>query len=100
MVEFLQISSIPFYLIFIAIWGIMNPFSVITILIAFELALLGCSYSFILYSIYLDDIVGQVIATMILSVAGAESALGLAIVLAYCRLKGHILIKSACLLKA
>jgi NADH:ubiquinone oxidoreductase subunit K len=101
MVDFLQLYTISFYLILIAIWGILfNHHSIITILIALELGLLGCSWNFIVFSVYLDDITGQVFAIVILSLAGSESALGLAILLAYSRIKGNILLKAATLLKA
>lgn len=95
-----QLFSISFYLFLIAIWGIINSsFVLITLLIAFELALLACSYNFIIFSIYLDDITGQVFALIILSVAGIESSLGLAILIAYSRIKGDIFFSSVTLLK-
>jgi len=98
--EMYQLFSISFYLFLIAIWGIINSsFVLITLLIAFELALLACSYNFIIFSIYLDDITGQVFALIILSVAGIESSLGLAILIAYSRIKGDIFFSSVTLLK-
>lgn len=101
MVEFYQLLSIPFYLLLIAIWGIMNSsFVLITILVAFELALLACSFNFIVFSLYLDDIIGQIFAVIILSVAGVESALGLAILIAYSRIKGDIFFSSIIYLKS
>jgi NADH:ubiquinone oxidoreductase subunit K len=101
MPDFYQLSSISFYLIIIALWGIMqSSLSLISILIAFELGLLACCWNFIIFSLYVDDIGGQVFALIILCVAGAESALGLAAVVAYARLKGNILVKNMIDLKA
>jgi NADH-quinone oxidoreductase subunit K len=76
-------------------WGMMNPMqnSIINLLISFELMVLGVSLNFIFLSLYLDDFNGQIMALLILTVAGAESALGLAIVLAYFRLKGDLNLK-------
>jgi len=101
MPNFYQLSSISFYLILIASWGIMqSSLSLINILIAFELALLACSWSFIAYSLYVDDVVGQIFALVILSVAGSESALGLAAVVAYARIKSNIMLRYLTTLKA
>jgi len=89
--------TLPFLLhfslaLFIAsIWGIIViRKNLISILIAIELLLLSASLNFILFSVMLDDILGQVFALLILSVAGAESAIGLAIVVIFYRLKADI----------
>lgn len=101
MSDFFSLSSISFYLIIIALWGIIqSAASLINILIAIELALLACSWNFIIFSLYLDDITGLLFALIILSVAGAESALGLAGVVAYARIKGNILLRYLAALKA
>jgi len=78
--------------LFIAsIWGIVViRKNLISILIAIELLLLSASLNFIFFSVMLDDILGQVFALLILSVAGAESAIGLAIVVIFYRLKADI----------
>tara|TARA_R110001592_G_scaffold326921_1_gene607935 strand:- start:10692 stop:10898 length:207 start_codon:yes stop_codon:yes gene_type:complete len=55
-----------------------------------ELILLSINLNFIIFSIVLDDIVGQIFALFILTVAAAESAIGLAILVVYYRLKGVI----------
>jgi len=65
-----------------------------------ELLLLAASLNFIIFSIYLSDIVGQIFALLILTVAGAESAIGLAILLSFYRLRGEITISSLVSLKA
>jgi hypothetical protein len=55
-----------------------------------ELILLAVNLNFIVYSVYLDDLVGQVFALFILTVAAAESAIGLAILVVYYRVRGSI----------
>lgn len=63
---------------------------VIIILISLELILLSANINFVLFSVFLDDILGQIYALLILTVAAAESALGLAILIVYYRLRGGI----------
>jgi len=60
--------------------------SVLRILISLELMLLGLNLNFIFYSIYLDDLVGQIFSLVILTVAAAESSIGLAILMIHYRL--------------
>jgi len=59
-------------------------------LIAIELMLLASNLLFVAFSVYLDDIFGQLVALFVLTVAAAESAIGLAILVAYYRLRGSI----------
>jgi NADH-quinone oxidoreductase subunit K len=62
----------------------------ITLLIALELALLGVNLLFVFASLHLDDAVGQVFSLTILTVAGAESSIGLALLVVFHRLTGII----------
>lgn len=55
-----------------------------------ELLLLSVNLNFAAFSIYLDDIVGQIFVIFILTIAAAESAIGLAIITVFYRLKGSI----------
>lgn len=64
-----------------------------------ELMLLSVNMNFILFSIYLDDIYGQIFSLFILTVAAAESAIGLAILILYYRLRGKISINEKVTLK-
>jgi NADH-quinone oxidoreductase subunit K len=68
--------------------------SVITLLMSLELILLAVNLNFVLFSFYLDDIVGQVFSFVILTVAAAESAIGLAILVSHYRLTGEITIET------
>lgn len=68
----------------------MNRKSVITILMAVELMLLAVNINFVAFSVYLQDLVGQVFSIIILSIAAAEISIGLAILVLYFRNRGSI----------
>jgi len=72
---------------------------VIIVLISLELLLLAININFIVFSVYLDDLIGQLYALFILTVCAAESALGLAILIVYYRLRGGISIDLISLIK-
>jgi len=91
---------LPFYLIISASFGLVISKTCVHTLIAIELALLGCGLNYIFASLYLDDIGGQAFALIIISIAGAESAIGLAIIVAYFRRKGNVFLEKATTLKA
>jgi len=73
--------------------------NVLMFLISLELILLAASINFIGFSIFLDDFLGQIYSLMILTVGAAESALGLAILIVYYRLRGGIKVDMINLLK-
>jgi NADH-quinone oxidoreductase subunit K len=73
---------------------------IIIILIAFELILLSITINFVVFSIYLDDLLGQLYALLVLTVAASESAIGLAILIVYYKLRGGISLDLISLLKA
>lgn len=66
----------------------LNRKNLIISLMSIELMLLAINCNLILLSVYLDDIMGQVFALFVLTVAAAESAIGLAILVVYYRVKG------------
>ena len=85
---FLNISLLLFTL---GMWTIFAMRSnLILILIALEMVLLSINILLVFFSIYLDDLLGQVFALFVLTVAAAESAIGLAILVAYYRLRSNI----------
>lgn len=63
----------------------INRKSVITILMSVELILLAVNINFVTFSIYLNDLAGQVFALLVMTVAAAEAAIGLAILVLYHR---------------
>ena len=67
-----------------------NTKNVIVILMSVELILLAVNINLVSFSIYLQDITGQIFTMLILTVAAAEAAIGLAIIVSYYRNKGSI----------
>ncbi|NDV85087.1 NADH-quinone oxidoreductase subunit NuoK [Aurantimonas aggregata] len=73
------------------VFGIfMNRKNIITILMSVELILLAVNINFVAFSAFLNDLVGQVFALFILTVAAAEAAIGLAILVVFFRIRGSI----------
>ena len=68
----------------------LNRKNVIVILMSIELILLAVNINLVSISIYLQDITGQIFTMLILTVAAAEAAIGLAIIVSYYRNKGSI----------
>jgi NADH-quinone oxidoreductase subunit K len=68
-------------------------------LMSIEMMLIAINLNFIVYSVYLDDILGQIFALLIITVAAAESAIGLAILVIFYRVRGNISVESLNLLK-
>jgi NADH-quinone oxidoreductase subunit K len=86
--HFLSLSSVLFT---IGATGLfINRKSVITILMSIELILLAVNINFVAFSIFMNDIVGQVFALMVMTVAAAEAAIGLAILVIYHRNRNTI----------
>ena len=87
-------------LFFIGVFGIIsNKRSILIILMCIELILLSVNLNFVVFSIYLDDFYGQIFSLFILTVAAAESAIGLAILILYYRIRGKIVIDQNVILK-
>lgn len=91
--NFLLIISILIFL-FGVLGLVLNKRNLLIILMSIELMLLGINLNFIFFSIYLDDLMGQIFALYILTVAAAESAIGLAIFAVYYKDKQTILLDS------
>jgi NADH-quinone oxidoreductase subunit K len=73
--------------------------NLIIIIISLELVLLSLNILFLTFSIYLDDLVGQFFSLLILTIAGAESSIGLALLVIYHRRVGLISIREISTLK-
>ena len=92
--------TISHYLIFssiiltLGVFGIfLNRKNVIIILMSIELILLSVNINLVAFSSYLGDLVGQVFALFILTVAAGEAAIGLAILVVYFRNRGSIAVE-------
>ena len=73
----------------------LNRKNVIVILMSIELMLLAVNINMVAFSVYLGDLVGQVFAFMVLTVAAAEAAIGLAILVSFFRNRGDISVETA-----
>src|SRR6185312_8402474 len=95
--HYLTVAAILFTL---GIFGIfLNRKNVIIILMSIELMLLSVNINFVAFSSFLGDLVGQVFAMFVLTVAAAEAAIGLAILVIYFRNRGTIAVADIDLLK-
>jgi len=85
------ILNIVITLFLIGVLGlVLNRKNILITLMSIELMLLAINLNFIIFSIYLDDLAGYVFVLFILTIAAAESAIGLAILTIYYRLKNTI----------
>ena len=86
--HYLTVAAILFTL---GVFGIfLNRKNVIIILMSIEMMLLAVNINLVAFSAHLGDLVGQVFALFVLTVAAAEAAIGLAIVMVYFRNRGSI----------
>ena len=87
-------------LLVIGVFGIfLNRKNVIIILMSIELILLAVNVNLVAFSSALNDLAGQVLALFVLTVAAAEAAIGLAIVVVYYRNRGSIEVEDVNLMK-
>ncbi|MFN7159704.1 MAG: NADH-quinone oxidoreductase subunit NuoK, partial [Erythrobacter cryptus] len=86
--HYLTVAAILFVLGVLGIF--LNRKNVIVILMAVELILLSVNLNLVAFSAFMQDLVGQVFAMLVLTVAAAEAAIGLAILVIYFRSRGTI----------
>ena len=95
--HYLAVSGI---LLVLGVFGIfLNRKNVIIILMSIELILLSVNLNLVAFSANLHDLAGQVFALFVLTVAAAEAAIGLAIVVIYFRNRGSIQVEDVNLMK-
>ena len=89
--DYLTVAAILFTL---GIFGIfLNKKNVIIILMSIELMLLAVNINLVAFSAHLGDLVGQIFAMFVLTVAAAEAAIGLAILVVYFRNRGTVAVE-------
>ncbi len=95
--HYLTVAAILFTL---GIFGIfLNRKNVIIIMMSIELMLLAVNLNLVAFSVHLQDLVGQVFAMFVLTVAAAEAAIGLAILVVYFRNRGSIRVEDVNMMK-
>ncbi|WP_448202951.1 NADH-quinone oxidoreductase subunit NuoK [Azospirillum sp. sgz302134] len=95
--HYLTVSAILFTLGVLGIF--LNRKNVIIILMSVEMILLAVNLNLVSFSVFLNDLVGQVFAMIILTVAAAEAAIGLAILVVYFRNRGSIRVEDVNLMR-
>lgn len=95
--HYLAVAAVLFTLGVLGIF--VNRKNVIVILMSIELILLAVNINLVAFSTHLNDIVGQVFALMVLTVAAAEAAIGLAILVTYFRNRGTIAVEDINMMK-
>jgi len=84
----------------LGLWGIfVMRHNLIIVLMTIEIILLSISILAVTFSVYLDDVMGFILSLMVLTIAAAESAIGLAILVSYYRLRGGIGVEIISVLK-
>jgi len=93
----LFVSSIVFFLGLSGIYR--NRKNLLVVLMCIELMLLGINLGFLTFAVHIDDRLGGLFCLLILTVAAAESSIGLALLVIYYRVRGNIALDSINLLK-
>ena len=95
--HYLTVSAILFTL---GVFGVfLNRKNVIIILMSVELILLAVNLNFVAFSAVLNDLTGQIFALFVLTVAAAEAAIGLAILVVFYRNRGSIAVEDINMMK-
>jgi NADH-quinone oxidoreductase subunit K len=95
--NYLTVAAVLFTIGVVGIF--LNRKNIIIILMSIELILLAVNLNFVAFSSYLGDLVGQVFALFVLTVAAAEAAIGLAILVVYFRNRGTIAVEDVNVMK-
>ena len=95
--HYLTLGAIIFTIGIVGIF--LNRKNIIVILMSIELILLAVNINLVSFSIFLNDLTGQIFTLFILTVAASESAVGLAIIIIYYRVRGNISIDQNYLLR-
>jgi NADH-quinone oxidoreductase subunit K len=77
----------------------LNQKNILVMLMSLEIMFLALSFNWILSSVYIDDIMGQIFALLILTVTAAESSIGLAILVVYYRIRSTLTVEIMSLTK-
>ena len=95
--HYLTVSAVLFTIGVVGIF--VNRKNIIVILMAIELILLSVNLNLVAFSVFTGTIAGQIFAMLVLTVAAAEAAVGLAILVVYFRNRGDISVENVDLMK-
>ena len=89
------------FLFFIGLIGFfVNRKNILLLLLALEIMLLAVNFNLIIFSVFIDDLLGQLFMLIVLTVAAAESALGLAILIVYYPVRGGVALDTVQILRS
>jgi len=91
LINYLVVNTILFLIGMLGL--VLNRKNILIILMSVELMLLAINMNFVVFAVYIDDILGQMFALFVLTIAAAESAIGLAILVVYYRVRGTIAVE-------
>ena len=94
--EFLLLGAALFA---IGVYGVVARRNGVLVLMSIELMLLAVSINFVAFSVFLNNLIGQAFAMFVLTVAAAEAAIGLAILVVYFRNRGTIRVEDIHMMK-
>ena len=94
-----QLTTNIFLFLISTLGIIINNRNILITIMCIELLLLSLNLNFVIFSSYLDDMYGQLFSLFILTVAAAESSIGLAIIIVYYRIRGSILMNQHVIFK-
>jgi NADH-quinone oxidoreductase subunit K len=98
--EITKLISVSCLLFLVGVHGLYtNRKNILIMIMCLELILLAVNLNFLFFSLYCDDVVGMVFSILILTVAAAESAIGLALLVIYYRARGSLAVEFISLLK-
>ena len=83
--DFLFFSVLLFFLSILGIF--VTRKNIILTIVSIEMLFLSVNFNFVIFSVFLDDLIGQLFSLYIIAVAGAEAAIGLAILITFYRLR-------------
>lgn len=90
-INYISVSTLLFLISIIGIF--LNQRNILVMLMSLEMMFLAVSFNLIFSSILLDDVMGQIFSLLILTVAAAESSIGLAILVVYYRIRNAITVE-------
>jgi NADH-quinone oxidoreductase subunit K len=95
MINLKQVLGLTISLFFTGVLGVvLNRKNIIITILSIELMLLAVNINFICFSLQFDDIIGQIFVMFILTIAATESAIGLAILSSYHRVRNRVTFES------
>jgi NADH-quinone oxidoreductase subunit K len=96
--SFFEFRSVAYFILSVSILGIiLSRCNIITTFLSIEMMFLSINFIFVIYSIFMDDILGQIYALLFLAVGSGETSIGLGILVCFYRVRKNIFVYSSVL---